>query len=323
MDYKQKDKFERKCAKFFGMLLISTFLSTPLSAENRICPENSKPYFFNLQNQDQKGCRGERKGNLCFECRTKDGTVLNLSFESQKKKIEGVKGNIANIGKSFTLKEIENIKNLIKEWDENELEKLIVLLNGNLNDEERSIFRGALEHWPVLKYHSIRLNIDPRITYLVALAENRFINKVGKSGELSPMQILPETAILMYNLYGKSDPYFIDLNKKEINWKEDVDALMILALYYLREGLKSVNAIGKSVEKMNAEDILLVYHFYNKGHNDYEPTGWWQGNNFATCATKYLKYYPRIDKFVEDFIKKQKYLKKKIGDQQSKQENRF
>jgi hypothetical protein len=116
------------------------------------------------------------------------------------------------------------------------------------------------------------------------------------------MQIMPETAVLMYNLYGKKDPYFIELKKKGVDWRKDTDALMVLALYYLRDGLRSVNALGKRFEEMSAEEILLVYHFYNRGHNNYVTDNWWQGDNLATCTKKYLRLYPMVDDFVKDFI---------------------
>jgi hypothetical protein len=296
--------------RFAGIVLTSSILlfsrvnaSAQDDEQPNMCPRGSSPYFFSINKPSE--CKGEtnKTKTMCFECRDRKGRVANISFEKQQEKVkEAINTSSTEIGNNFTKHEIEIGKKAVKKWDKKELEKLIVRLNGNLTDDERTIFRGALEHWPTLKYHSLRLNIDPRVTFIVAVAETRFINKIGSSGEKSPMQIMPETAVLMYNLYGKKDPYFIELKKKGVDWRKDTDALMVLALYYLRDGLRSVNALGKTIEEMSAEEILLIYHFYNRGHNNYVTDNWWQGDNLATCTKKYLRLYPMVDDFVKDFI---------------------
>jgi len=305
---------------FSSLFLFSNFSARSQNeTQTNICPRGSKPYFFSINSPSE--CKGERSGKICFECRNINGKVTNISFENQREKVEIVlKSTKTKMGDNFTKKEIENAKKKIKKWNKKDLEKLIIRLNGNLTEEEKNIFRGALEHWPVLKHHSIRLKIDPRITFIVAVAESRFINIVGKSGEKSPMQIMPDTAVLMYNLYGRHDPYFIELKKMGIDWRKDNDALMILALYYLRDGLKSVNVLGKPIEKISAEEILLIYHFYNRGHNNFITDNWWQGENLATCTKKYLHLYPIVDDFVKRFAStsysKEKVIENKIPKKQ-------
>jgi hypothetical protein len=306
--------------RFAGIALTSSILlfssinaRTQDEEQHSMCPRGSSPYFFSINTPSE--CKGEtnKTKTICFECRDRKGRVTNISFERQQEKVkEAINTSSTEIGNNFTKYEIEIGKKAVKKWDKKELENLIIRLNGNLTDDERTIFRGALEHWPTLKYHSLRLNIDPRVTFIVTVAETRFINKIGSSGEKSPMQIMPETAVLMYNLYGKKDPYFIELKKKGVDWRKDTDALMVLALYYLRDGLRSVNALGKRFEEMSAEEILLVYHFYNRGHNNYVTDNWWQGDNLATCTKKYLRLYPMVDDFVKDFIVRSSLADKSI-----------
>jgi len=309
---KNPSPFVRLFRKFAGISLTSSILlfsSVNARAQDEeqssICPRGSRLYIFSINNQNE--CKGETNETktICSECRDRKGRITNTSFEQQKEKVkQAVNTSSTEIGNNFTKKEIDIGKKAVKKWNKKELENLIIRLNGNLSDDERKIFRGALEHWPTLKYHSLRLNIDPRVTFIVAVAETRFINKIGSSGEKSPMQIMPETAVLMYNLYGKKDPYFIELKRKGVDWRKDTDALMVLALYYLRDGLRSVNVLGKTIEEMSAEEILLIYHFYNRGHNNYVTDNWWQGDNLATCTNKYLGLYPRVDEFVKDFIER-------------------
>jgi len=317
---KNPSSFVRLFRRFAGIALTSSILlfsSVNARAQDEeqssICSRGSSPYFFSINSPSE--CKGETNETktICLECRDRKGRVTNISFERQQEKVkEAVNTSSTEIGNNFTKKEIEIGKKAVKKWDKKELENLIIRLNGNLTDDERAIFRGALEHWPVLKYHSLRLNIDPRVTFIVAVAETRFINKIGSSGEKSPMQIMPETAVLMYNLYGKKDPYFIELKRKGVDWRKDTDALMVLALYYLRDGLRSVNVLGKTIEEMSAEEILLIYHFYNRGHNNYVTDNWWQGDNLATCTKKYLRLYPMVDDFVKDFIERSSLVDKSM-----------
>ncbi|MEM3408470.1 MAG: hypothetical protein QXT40_03055 [Candidatus Micrarchaeia archaeon] len=267
------------------------------------CPKGSRLYLFTLQPGET--CKGEKFGkNFCSECRTKDGRVLNTPIESMQKKVEkGINSSNSDEGKRYTSKEVKIIKETLRRWNKEELENLIKKLNGNLNDEERTIFRGALEHWPDIKYHAMRLGIDPRIAYLVAVAESRFVKKIGKSGELSPMQVMPDTMALMFNKYGRSDEYINKLINERKDWRKDTTAQIILALYYLRDGISTVAPTDAKIERLKAEDLLMIYHFYNRGHNKYIVNNWWQGDNFATCVSKYLRLYPEIEKFIDDFIR--------------------
>ncbi|MEM3770739.1 MAG: hypothetical protein QXW80_00205 [Candidatus Micrarchaeia archaeon] len=267
------------------------------------CPKGSRLYLFNLQPGET--CKGEKFGkNLCSECRTEDGRVLNTSIENMQKKVEeGINSANSDEGKRYTSKEVKIIKETLRKWNKEELENLIKKLNGNLDEEERTIFRGALEHWPDIKYHAMRLGIDPRIAYLVAVAESRFVQKIGKSGELSPMQVMPDTMILMFNKYGRNDEYIKGLINKRKDWRKDTTAQIILALYYLRDGISTVAPMDSKIERLNAKDLLKIYHFYNRGHNKYIVNNWWQGDNFATCVSKYLRLYPEVEKFIDDFIR--------------------
>ncbi|MEM3369720.1 MAG: hypothetical protein QXE90_02605 [Candidatus Micrarchaeia archaeon] len=290
------------------LLSASLIISSPKIANAdyeapEVCPKGSGLYLFTLQPGET--CRGEKFGkNLCSECRTKDGRVLNTPIESMQKKVEaGINSSDSDEGKRYTSKEVKAIKETLRRWNKEELENLIKKLNGNLDDEERTIFRGALEHWPDIKYHAMRLSIDPRITYLVAVAESRFVQKIGKSGELSPMQIMPDTMALMFNRYGRNDEYIKGLVNKRKDWRKDTTAQIILALYYLRDGISTVAPIDAKIERLNAEDLLMIYHFYNRGHNKYIVNNWWQGDNFATCVSKYLRLYPEVEKFIDDFIR--------------------
>ncbi|MCX8202630.1 MAG: hypothetical protein N3G74_02400 [Candidatus Micrarchaeota archaeon] len=289
----------------FSKLLVSASIfiaSASLAISNsEICPKNSHPYFFSLQ-PGQK-CRGERLKNSCFECRTKDGRAVNITIQNMQEKVEdGMKFN-PDIGRKYSSDTVKKIKSNLKKWDKDRLEDLIKKLNGNLNEEERVIFRGALEHWPDIKYHSMRLGIDPRIAYLVAVAESRFVQKIGKSGERSPMQIMPKTMALMFNRYGKHDKYIRNMMKEGKDWRKDVTAQVILALYYLRDGISTVAPANTKLEQLSAEELLMIYHFYNRGHNNYVVDNWWQGDNFATCVNKYLKLYLEIENFINEFIK--------------------
>lgn len=307
---------KRPASTVFASLLLSvSFLFSPqvnAQSEKGICPKGSSLYSFTLE-PGQK-CRGEKYGNICAECRTPSGYAINTSIENMQEKIDsGLKNsNVKGIGKKFDYKDIHIIKEKLKKWDKNELEKLIKKLNGNLSDEERKIFMGALEHWPEIKYHSMRLGIDPRIPYLVAIAESRMVQKKGNSGEVSPMQIMPSTMVLMYNMYGKNDPYIIDLKKQGQDWRKDKTAQIVLALYYLRDGISTVAKPDTRIERISPQNLLMIYHFYNRGQNNYFVDNWWQGDNFATSTEKYLKLYLEIEKFIDEFMKRDESYKSMI-----------
>ncbi|MCS7109415.1 MAG: lytic transglycosylase domain-containing protein [Candidatus Micrarchaeota archaeon] len=301
----ENNKISRTFAIFKRLLISSSLILMPYTLESIEhkwpCPKNTRPTFFGLRAGEV--CRGERTGDSCFECRKVDPEEFvynNFKLEKLVEKVENGKENNVSIGKKYTPEESERIKNELKKWSNTELEMLIKELNGNLTEEERKIFRGALEHWPEIKFHAMRLKIDPRIAYLVAIAESRFIQKIGKAGEVSPMQILPSTMNLMYRMYGKDDPY-IGANR---NWRYDTTSQIILALYYLRDGIRTVASDGAMIENISPLDLLLVYHFYNKGHNKFIIPDWWQGENFANCVEKYLPLYPKIEKFIKEFLKR-------------------
>ncbi len=82
---------------------------------------------------------------------------------------------------------------------------------------------------------------------------------------------------------------------------------MILALYYLRDGISTVASVDARIEELSAESLLMVYHFYNRGHNNYMVENWWQGDNFATCVSKYLRLYPEVEGFIEKFMQASKH----------------
>lgn len=296
----------------FSLLLsASIFVSSPriLNADynaGEVCPKGSRWFAFSLQPGEV--CRGEKFGNLCSECRTNDGRVIISSKEEMKNKVESaISTTNPSVGKKFTKNDLNEIKKKLKKWDKQNLEKLIKKLNGNLDEDERTIFRGALEHWPEIKYHAMRLGIDPRIAYLVAVAESRFVQKIGKSGERSPMQIMPGTMALMFNRYGKHDAYIKETIKEGKDWRKSATAQMILALYYLRDGISTVASVDARIEELSAESLLMVYHFYNRGHNNYMVENWWQGDNFATCVSKYLRLYPEVEGFIEKFMQASKH----------------
>lgn len=228
----------------------------------------------------------------------------SLTAEKLQEKVSQARRNIPEIGTVYLPEEVRQMQELMKTWSDTEIMEIAKGFDPKLSDEETKILAGAARKWTwhFLKSHSTSIGLDPRLVFTVVVAESRLWHESGDSGKAkTPMQIISDptdpdntTAGLMYRLFGKDDPFIKEL---ENNWRNDRNALMKLALYYLREAVKEADCKGIPFEKLTAKQLLAIYHFYNKGHK-YNGETTRQQRNFAN-AMYYLKLYPRMEAFLE------------------------
>lgn len=248
------------------------------SSAESICHGRTEYISFTLAYGEK--CLGERFGTLCsVDCSKKH--VKREKLESKLRKAPKPK-----IGKVYSYSEA---KQLSIEWNDEKIEKLIVEMDGKLNNDERHVIRGALKKWPMVKFYAHNIGVDPRLVYLTFITESRWMQVKGSSGEKSEAQLMPSTAMSSDLKEGRHSKYY-DRSKK---WYEG-DNPTILAIYYLREAVRAVGCEGIPFDELSAQQLLYIYHFYNKGTTNYEPT--WQQSNFANSAMNLMWTYKFVEK---------------------------
>lgn len=235
--------------------------------------------------------------------------TTSMTAEQLQETIRRARRSTPKIGKTYSPEEVQKMQELMKNWSDKDIENLAVILYPELTDEEMKILIGAAKKctWDFINSHAARIGLDSMIALTVVIAESRLWQESGDSGKAkTPMQILSDptdpkndTAGLMYGRYGKDDPFIKALGD---NWRNDRNALMILALYYLRDAVKEAGCEGIPFEKLTAKQLIAIYHSYNKGHKYNGETTEQQGN-FAK-SMKYLKLYPKMEAFLDQVLER-------------------
>jgi len=276
-----------------------------------ICGGHTGFYSFSIS--EGENCPGEKFGKkLCSVDCSKKRVKNPVTLEKLKKAIQ--QAYKPKRGKTYTVSEIRAARRYLSEWKKSDVLKLVKKLNGNLSEDEKKIFPGGLKYWPLIKYYSDLLDIDPTTPFLFALIESGLIQEKGKSGEIGVMQIMPGTAMEVYKIYGMKDPV---IRKAGKNWRKDKDVMIILALYHLRGILDDLGVDRGSLP--TDEQKAKAYMVYNAGSqilkngeiNQEKLSRWWQGNNLANGAKKYMRLYPLIENFVDHFIAMHQDMSKK------------
>ena len=278
-----------------AMALNFTALPAHSLAED-ICSGQTGFYSFTLPDGDK--CPGERFGKLCsVDCSKK------IKRERLERKLN--KAPKPKLGRIYSYSEATQLS---AAWDGEKIEKLIIEMDGKLNNDEKNIIRGALRGvrkaataqtkenpatWPKVKYYASDIGVDPRLVYLTFITESRWVQVKGRSGERSIAQLMPSTAMELIKRLGKNAKHY-DHSKK---WHEG-DNPLILSIYYLRDAVKAVGCKGIPFDQLSAQHLLYIYHFYNKGTTDYEPT--WQQSNFANSAMNLMWTYKFVEKKIEE-----------------------
>jgi hypothetical protein len=258
-------------------------------------------------------CPGQKfGGNICVVDCARRSVRNPVTLEKLEKTLQ--QAHKPKRGKNYTVSEVRAARHYLSEWKESDVSNLIKKLNGNLSEDEKKIFAGSLKYWLLIKYHSYRLNIDPRISFLIAVTESKLKQESGSSGEVGVMQIMRGTATEVYNAYHAKDPVLRNAGK---DWRKDKDVMVVLALYYLRDMLYEVGVAPSAFP--TDQQLIYLYMKYNGGNkilkngeiNEERLQRWWQGSNLAVCAKKYMKLYPLVENFVDQFIAMHKTMEQK------------
>ncbi|VVB73689.1 Uncharacterised protein [uncultured archaeon] len=261
---------------------IGGFAAKDVAAED-FCSGKSGFYSFSVS--EGEACPGERFGKrICSVDCSKTAAKRRVSKERLERKLN--RAPKPKIGRIYSYSEA---KKLSASWNDEKIEKLIIEMDGKLNSDERHVIRGALKKWPMVKFYSKQIGVDPRLVYLTFITESRWVQAKGHSGEKSIAQLMPGTAAELLKAYGGKDKYY-DRSKK---WHEG-DNPLILSIYYLRDAVSATGCEDIPFDQLTAQQLLYIYHFYNKGTTNYEPT--WQQSNFANSAMNLMWTY----KFVEN-----------------------
>jgi len=205
---------------------------------------------------------------------------------------------VVDVDRTFALT-IYNISPLIAETIANYGSNLVE--NGDITKEQKGIFCRSFRYWPLMKFHDLRIGINPKFDYNVACAENKFYSTTGAGGELTFLQILPKTAKDLDNRLQGKDPYY-DLEgikydaDGNVIWISNENAIIMHA-YYLRD-LKNeaMKRTGNDEDNSSDEEIHLnTYNGYATGSTKMgtKVTHLWNflNNSDNTKLIQYIESY--------------------------------